>query len=392
MKITYFFTDLGYTGGPLTLYNFMNKLVEFGHEVHVVTPYEFFQWDKDTYLKFVDRRSKLRIVFRMVRIRLVQKLLRQKVLGEMAILTRELIEKYNKASIDSDILVATYPYTVDAALKLGKNKKIVMHNQHYEEHMFRDYADIVQIRIFNHYPVHHIVNCSWLHKMFRYNYGFDPIIVTPGIDTEIFFEEIVETQKKYTSIKKLKIISYCDPQRAFKGYEQQMKIFEKLHKFAGDKIEIQLFGNDPKTKLFRYTFLGKIPQKKLAEYNRQAHIAVMFSWYESFPLPPIEAMACGCAVVSTRYGTEDYLEDGVNGKIIDSFDIDGSVEAIHGLINDTEALRGYVSNARDIVGKFTWQEQSEKLSTFFENLPERDFVDVLNLQRGNYEELRKIEQ
>jgi len=390
MKITYFLTDLGYTGGPLTLYNFMNKLVEFGHDVYVVTPYEHFQWDKDTYLKYIGKRSKVKIALRMLRRKLANILIGQKVFVEVAVIVDELIEKYKDMDIDSDILIATYPYTIDAAMKLGKNKKIVMHNQHYEEHMFRDYADIAQIRVLNYYPVNHIVNCSWLYKMFKYNYGFDPIVVTPGIDTEIFFEE-KDGATKYSNIERLKIISYCDPQRPFKGYDQQMRIFKKLYEINGDAIEIQFFGNDPKTDDFKYVFLGKVPQKKLAEYYRQAHIMAMFSWYESFPLPPIEAMACGCAVVSTKYGTEDYLEDGVTGRLINSFDINGSVKIINGLIHDPDVLLQYVKNARNVVGRFTWQEQSEKLNAFLSNLPSRNYVDVLELQKGNYDELRKIE-
>ena len=390
MKITYFFTDLGYTGGPLTLYNFMNKLVEFGHDVYVVTPYEHFQWEKDTYLEYIGKRPKVKIAVRMLRRKLVNALVSQKTLTEVAVITDELIGKYKEMNIDSDILVATYPYTVDVVMKLGKNKKIVMHNQHYEEHMFQDYADISQIRILNHYPVNHIVNCSWLYKMFKSNYGFDPIVITPGIDTEIF-SEAKDGTEKYSNIEKLKIISYCDPQRSFKGYDQQMQIFKKLYEMNGDAIEIQFFGNDPKTNDFKYVFLGKVPQKKLAEYYRQAHVMIMFSWYESFPLPPVEAMACGCAVISTKYGTEDYLEDGVNGMVINAFDIGGSVRKINELIHDPEALLRYAKNAREVARRFTWQEQSEKLNEFLSNLPSRNYVDVLELQKGNYDELRKIE-
>lgn len=390
MRIVYFFTDFGYTGGPLTIYNFMNKLVEFGHEVYAVTPYESFRWRKDGYLKYIERRPRVKIAYRILRRKLAQLLTGQKVSSEVAVLTSELVCKYEALSVDADILVATYPYTVDAVIKLGKDKKIVMHNQHYEEHMFRDYADIAQIRALNHYPVNHIVNCSWLYKMFKYNYARDPIIVTPGVDNEIFFEK-EETLEKYSDIKKIKIISYCDPQRSFKGYDQQIQILRKLYEINGDCIDIQFFGGDPKRNDFKYTFLGKLPQKKLAEYYRQAHIMVMFSWYESFPLPPVEAMACGCAVISTKYGTEDYLEDNVTGKIINSFDIDGSVRIINELIHDPAKLLRYVKNAREMVKKFTWQEQSKKLNKFLLSLSSKSYVDVLELQKGNYDELKRIE-
>jgi glycosyltransferase involved in cell wall biosynthesis len=38
---------------------------------------------------------------------------------------------------------------------------------------------------------------------------------------------------------------------------------------------------------------------------------------EACPLPPLEAMACGCAVVSTACGgVEDYAENGVNCLLV----------------------------------------------------------------------------
>ena len=64
---------------------------------------------------------------------------------------------------------------------------------------------------------------------------------------------------------------------------------------------------------------------------------------------------------------------------------------INELIHDPEALLRYAKNAREVARRFTWQEQSEKLNEFLSNLPSRNYVDVLELQKGNYDELRKIE-
>lgn len=389
MKITYFFTDLGTSGGPMTLYNFMNCLHEFGHEVYVVTRYESFRWEHNTYLKYLNKRSRFSIAKRIARYKIMQLLTGQNNLSQVAVYTWDLIRNYRTLEIDSDILVATYPFTIDAVAKLGKNKKLVMHNQHFEELMFSDYSDVTQIRMLNNYPVNHIVNCTWLYKMFKYNYGFDPVVITPGIDTGIFFEN-ENGIRKYSNMENIKIISYCDPSRPFKGYVQQMQIFERLYKLNGDNIEIQFFGNDPKTDAFKYTFLGIIPQKELAEHYRNSHLAIVFSWYESFPLPPVEAMACGCAVISTRYGTEDYLEDGVTGRVIDALDTNRSVDIINETIHDADMLLQFVSNGREMVKNFTWEEQAKKLNQFLLNLKSKDYVDSQKVQQGLYSEFEKL--
>jgi len=59
-----------------------------------------------------------------------------------------------------------------------------------------------------------------------------------------------------------------------------------------------------------YKFHGALDHEQLSKLYAESDIVLCPSWYESFPLPPIEAMACGTAVITTPYGTEDYAIDG----------------------------------------------------------------------------------
>jgi glycosyltransferase involved in cell wall biosynthesis len=50
---------------------------------------------------------------------------------------------------------------------------------------------------------------------------------------------------------------------------------------------------------------------------------------EGFHLPPLEAMACRCPVVSTRVGGPlDVIEDGVNGYLVNVNDADALAERL----------------------------------------------------------------
>jgi len=40
--------------------------------------------------------------------------------------------------------------------------------------------------------------------------------------------------------------------------------------------------------------------KEIAFYMNKSHIFISTSWWEGFGLPPLEAMACGCAVILTK--------------------------------------------------------------------------------------------
>jgi glycosyltransferase involved in cell wall biosynthesis len=48
--------------------------------------------------------------------------------------------------------------------------------------------------------------------------------------------------------------------------------------------------------------LGFVPEANIPDWYRAANVLVFPSFYEGFGLPPLEAMACGCPVLSSREG------------------------------------------------------------------------------------------
>ena len=235
MKITYFITGIGLSGGPMILYNFMNGLVKKGHEVFVVTLNDSFQWDFNTYKKYVNKKypEKEWQLFYYKIIYYLNKLLKmcgfQKKFGKDKIvsITERLVKNYNKLGAESDVFIATYPYTANAACELGYGKKVVLHNQHFEELMFPDERTRAGIQMLTRMVPNHIVNCLWLDKMFQYNYGIQGKVITTGMDHTIF--NGVLSPKKYLDAKKIKLITYCDVNRKFKGLPQQVSILAKLY-------------------------------------------------------------------------------------------------------------------------------------------------------------------
>ena len=84
-----------------------------------------------------------------------------------------------------------------------------------------------------------------------------------------------------------------------------------------DKLEWITFGDIPTViPDLPIDFMGKTIGTSLAQLYSNAHLVFMNSWFESFPLPPIEAMACGTAVITTKLGTEDYAIDGENAFVV----------------------------------------------------------------------------
>lgn len=87
------------------------------------------------------------------------------------------------------------------------------------------------------------------------------------------------------------------------------------------------------------------------------------SWYESFPLPPLEGMACGAPVITTNIGTEDYAFNGENALVVPPRDPKKMAEAILELLKN-EDLRERLRKAGPKKAKeFTWDRTTDTIDS-----------------------------
>jgi len=63
-------------------------------------------------------------------------------------------------------------------------------------------------------------------------------------------------------------------------------------------------------------FLGAVSQECLPLYYNAADATVVASYYESFCLVILEALACGTPVVSTKVGIAPVVLNGANGRVV----------------------------------------------------------------------------
>jgi glycosyltransferase involved in cell wall biosynthesis len=121
----------------------------------------------------------------------------------------------------------------------------------------------------------------------------------------------------------------------------------------------------------RIAFRGLVPHDELREDYRGADVLVFPSiWDEPSGNPPIEAMAAGIPVVSTRTGgTEEYVEDGVAGLLVEPANADELASAIIRVLEDETLKRrmGEAGRAR-AVERFSYDRFVEDLTRLYEGL------------------------
>jgi len=84
-------------------------------------------------------------------------------------------------------------------------------------------------------------------------------------------------------------------------------------------------------------FVGPLPQDVLPTYYVAADVTVLPSYYESFGMVALEAMACGSPVIASRVGgLVTTVRDGVTGFLVPESDVGALAERIAALIADPD--------------------------------------------------------
>ncbi len=87
-------------------------------------------------------------------------------------------------------------------------------------------------------------------------------------------------------------------------------------------------------------------------------IAVLPSRWEGMPNAVLEAMACGMPCVATRVsGSEDIIQHGVNGLLVESEDYEGMAQALLTLLRDPLLVQKYGRAARETIERHYSLEQ-----------------------------------
>ncbi len=189
------------------------------------------------------------------------------------------------------------------------------------------------------------------HLVWYYAADADRVEVIPcGVDTEMFQPMGRAAAKDLLELGPEPLLLYVGRLQPIKGLETLLEAMTRvdgatLLVIGGDQDEpenghavylreqVVALGLDR-----RVRFLGAQPQRRLRIFYAAADATVMPSYYESFGMVALEAMACGCPVVASSVGgLTTTIQDGVTGHLVPEGDPAALAERLAALLADDEA-------------------------------------------------------
>jgi len=190
------------------------------------------------------------------------------------------------------------------------------------------------------------------HLVWYYGADADRVDVIPcGVDTEMFRPMGRAAAKDLLELGPEPLLLYVGRLQPIKGLETLLDAMSRLPDatlliVGGDQDEpenghaaslrerVSALGLEK-----RVRFLGAQPQRRLRLFYAAADATVMPSYYESFGMVALEAMACGSPVVASRVGgLQTTVRDGVTGLLVPEGDPCALAATITRVLDD-DALR-----------------------------------------------------
>jgi D-inositol-3-phosphate glycosyltransferase len=117
-------------------------------------------------------------------------------------------------------------------------------------------------------------------------------------------------------------------------------------------------------------FTGRRSREVLKLYYSAADVFVTTPWYEPFGITPLEAMACGTAVVGSEVGgIKHSVVDGVTGCLVPPNDPEALADRLAHLYRNPNLLERFGQNGLKRVQRhFTWERVARSLANVYEKV------------------------
>lgn len=295
---------------------------------------------------------------------------RYRVLSSMEY-TGTLLQKY----VNTDDIVIASSFDTAMTFCDSTHVRLFYFAQHFEPFFWKEFDQdrIAQMNAISTYMYKHvtvIANSKWLSEQIRGLGVPAPPVCTNAIDHNEY-KLVIPIESRWEK-KKRKIISYGGRGVVWKGFLEMLsaiRIARETLTQHGIELEWRVYGDYVKEDILPGDLieLGQLSPDVLCMAYNESDILFSGSWYESYPLFPIEAMACGCAVITTLPGTESYAIDNITALIVEPNNVKDMASALIRLALDPEFGKILAKNAIIEAEKHKWETSVSTFRDIIEN-------------------------
>jgi len=258
---------------------------------------------------------------------------------------------------DADVVVATWWETAEWVAALSPRKGAKVYFIQGDEPSFCEPADRVA-RTWQ-LPMHRITCATWLADLVRERTGDDDVHAVPNaVDHDQFHAEPRGKQAIPT-------VGMLYSTAAVKACDVALEVIAGASRLLPD-LDVRAFGMEAPTASMplpsgaRY---AQAPaQHAIPRIYSSCDVWLCASRLEGFHLPPLEAMACRCPVVSTNVGgPSELVRNGVNGFLTDVDDVAALTQRLVTVLTlPDEQWRTFSEEAHATATSYRWELAADR--------------------------------
>lgn len=213
-----------------------------------------------------------------------------------------------------------------------------------------------------------ITIASWLEELLKIR--FDQVVegmITNGVNfNEFYCEDISGKLTNENTSDSITILSSIRGGSVLKGDFDLIKALGIINA-RHPEVNIKIYGSKENIEIPEYVnFIHKPYGEILRKTYCSAQIFISASRLEGFGLPPMEAMACGCAVVATNVGgIPDYSINEKTAVHVSPNDPEKLAASVIRLIENHEERINIAKNGYHHIKQFTLDKATDKLELIF---------------------------